>query len=66
VEASGVTSEKCYALGDYIHNLFEFEAAYKSLDDNERRAKRQSTSLHMLNLIFNKARMLAKDQVLME
>jgi hypothetical protein len=65
VEAIGVASEECYALLDYIHDLFAFESAYKDMDDIERLAKRQSTSLHTLNLIFEKAKMLSKNPVLM-
>jgi hypothetical protein len=65
VEAIGVAGEECYTLLDHIHDLFRFETIYKGMDDNERLAKRQTISLPKLNLIFNTARMFAKDQVLM-
>jgi hypothetical protein len=65
IEAIGVAGEECYALLDHIHDLFRFETIYKGMDDNERLAKRQTISLPKLNLIFNTARMFAKDQVLM-
>jgi hypothetical protein len=65
VEAIGVASKECYILLDLIHDLFSYEAIYKDMDDNQRRAKRQSTSLHTLNRIFDTARTMAKDKVLM-
>jgi hypothetical protein len=65
VEALGVASEECYELLDHIHDLFHFETVYKGMDDKQREAKRQTTSLHTMNIIFNKARMFAKDTKLM-
>jgi hypothetical protein len=65
VEALGVASEECYELLDHIHDLFHFETVYKGMDDKQREAKRQTTSLHTMNIIFNKARMIAKDTKLM-
>jgi hypothetical protein len=65
VEAIGVARKECYELLDHIHNLFHYEDLFKGFTEKERKAKRQSISLHTLNIIFNKARLMSKDARLM-